>query len=59
MGNKKYVYDVRRGASGDDGDNGYAVKICDPFGVLGCVTIGYDLHQCRLERDSTPDHQCG
>jgi len=42
VGNKKYVYDVRRGASGDDGDNGYAVKICDPTGILGCLTIGYD-----------------
>ncbi len=35
-------YDARRkGAGGSNGNNGYGVRICDPFGVLGCATIGY------------------
>ena len=34
------IYNVVKGAGGNDGDDGYGVRICLPFGI-GCATIGY------------------
>lgn len=34
------IYNVVKGAGGSDGDDGYGIRICLPFGI-GCATIGY------------------
>ena len=34
------INEVKRGASGDAGNDGYGIEVCDPFGLLGCGVIG-------------------
>jgi len=39
-GDHNYIHDVRRGASGDDGDDGYGVRVCIPYTDI-CADVAY------------------